>query len=60
MAIGLAEGSAKQRHARAWATLGVLTGGLHLCRALPNSTAVEQVARSIVKTAEQVAGPTRG
>ena len=57
---GIAEGTSKQRRARAWAILGILTGGLHLCRALPDSTTVEQVARSIVKTAEEVAGPTRG
>lgn len=59
MARGLAGGSAEERRARAWATLGVLIGGINIARAMKSSKMGEEVARAIRAAAVKAAGRTR-
>ncbi|MEO4048477.1 TetR/AcrR family transcriptional regulator [Pseudomonas sp. CAU 1711] len=59
IARGLDCASAEQGHARAWALLGVLIGGLNMARALRSDAAVDGVVRAIEAAALQAAGPGR-
>lgn len=59
IAHGLAGADAEESRTRAWAMLGILTGGLNLARALHSDAAVEEVARAIGVAALQAAGTTR-
>lgn len=59
IARGLDCASAEQGRARAWAMLGVLTGGLNMARALHSAVAVEEVVRVFEEAALQAAGTGR-
>ncbi|MES2820372.1 MAG: TetR/AcrR family transcriptional regulator [Pseudomonadota bacterium] len=59
VACGLDAADAEQAHARAWALLGVLTGGLTLARAMASPAMGDEVAAAIRTAALQAAGPAR-
>jgi AcrR family transcriptional regulator len=56
---GLAGDSDEDRHARAWAMLGMLIGGLNVARAMKSTTAANEVAQAIIEAAINVAGEVR-
>ena len=51
MAQGLANGSDRERIARAWAMLGTLIGGLTIARAVHDNTTAQQIADALAATA---------
>jgi AcrR family transcriptional regulator len=59
VARGLDAADAEQASGRAWALLGVLTGGLTLARAMASQAVGEEVAAAIRAAALQAAGPAR-
>ncbi len=58
MVRGLAGGSAKQRAARAWSFISVLTGGLTATRSVEADTLAEEIASAVGLSALEVAGET--
>jgi len=56
IAHGLKGGEIKERIAKAWALLGILTGGLTMARAVKTQEASDEIARSIREAAMVVAG----
>jgi len=59
IADGLEGGSESARHARAWATLGMLIGGLTIARAVKSRKTAEDIASSIRDAAVNAAGAAR-
>lgn len=59
IASGLADGSDEDRHARAWAMLSVLIGGINVARAMKNAKTSDAVAKAIIPAAIMAAGRTR-
>lgn len=59
IADGLAGGERENRLSRAWAMLGVLTGGLTLARSVKGKKLSEEIAASIRQAAVTTAGATR-
>jgi len=58
IANGLAGNSDEDRHARAWAMLGLLIGGINVARAMKSTKASEEVANAIKTAAIKAAGRT--
>ena len=56
---GLAGTSDEDRHARAWAMLSVLIGGLTVARAMKSAKAADAVAEAVKAAAIKAAGRTR-
>jgi len=56
---GLAGGTDEDRHARAWAMLGVLIGGINIARAMNSKKVSESVALAVTDAAIKAAGRTR-
>lgn len=59
IACGLTCAGVEEGRARAWAMLGILTGGLNMVRALHSEAVVEEVVRAIGTAAVQAAGAAR-
>ena len=59
VARGLAGTSAEDRHARAWAMLSVLIGGITVARAMKSAKAADAVAEAVKAAAIKAAGRTR-
>ncbi len=59
VADGLAGGSQDKRRSRAWAMLGVVTGGLTMARAVQTRGIAEEIAEAIKGAAVKIAGPTQ-
>lgn len=59
IARGLDDADAHHARARAWATLGILIGGLNIARAMKSDAAVNEVVKAIKVAALEAAGPTR-
>ena len=59
VARGLAGASDEDRHARAWAMLSVLIGGLTVARAMKSAKAADEVAEAVKAAAIKAAGRTR-
>jgi len=59
VANGLAGNSDDERHARAWAILSILIGGLNVVRAMKSPKVAEEIAESIKAAAIKAAGRTR-
>ncbi len=59
IADGLAGDSSDDRHARAWAMLGILVGGLTIARAVESPKLAEQIAASVRRAAAKTAGDGR-
>ena len=55
VAQGLEGDSDEDRHARAWAMLGVLIGGVNVARAMNSTAAADEVAKAIIEAAVKVA-----
>lgn len=56
---GLAGSSNEDRHARAWAMLSVLIGGINVARAMKGNKVAEEVAFATIAGAIKAAGRTR-
>jgi len=59
VADGLAGGSQDKHRSRAWAMLGVATGGLTMARAVQTRGIAEEIAEAIKGAAVKIAGPTQ-
>jgi len=59
VAQGLAGGTDMVRHARAWAMLSILIGGLNVTRAMKNTKTADHVAAAIKTAAIKAAGRAR-
>lgn len=59
MAKGLAGGTTKQRAARAWSFISVLTGGLTAARSVKTEVLAKEISSAVRSTALSVAGETR-
>ena len=58
-ADGLSGGAQDERHARAWAALATLIGGLTIARAMKSRAAADAVAHSVKAAVIAAAGPCR-
>ncbi len=56
IAKGLAGGTPRVRTERAWAFLGVLTGGLNMARSMNGDTAVKAITQGVKRAAIEAAG----
>jgi TetR/AcrR family transcriptional repressor of nem operon len=59
IAEGLESGTEEERHARAWAMIGTLIGGLTLARAVGSEDVAEQIATAARDAAVKIAGKPR-
>ncbi|PFH12458.1 AcrR family transcriptional regulator [Collimonas sp. PA-H2] len=55
LAAGLAGGTDAERHARAWALLAMLAGGVTMARAIPEPAVAEKIAATIQAAAIRIA-----